>query len=200
MKEIYFVRHGQTLFNLQDKVQGFCDSPLTKTGVEVAKKLGKALKDIPFDAVYASTSERAFDTANYAMQNRDIQVVLDKRIKEFNFGTLEGELHESKVLLEGRSKDPLQLLIDGWVDVGGENLSMVHERIASFFEDIKDVDGKILIVSHGMWIAAALIYLDPSSLEMLASGVENCSVSKVIEKNGKYQVAYVNNTSLLKGE
>lgn len=200
MKEIYFIRHGQTLFNQQDKVQGWCDSPLTDKGIEVAKRLGKALKDYQFDAVYASTSERAFDTANYVMGHRGPQVILDKRIKEFNFGTLEGDLYESKVLVEGRASDPLQLMIDGWLDVGGENLAMVQERIASFFKEIEDVEGNILIVSHGMWIAAALLYLDSHSLEMLSDGVHNCSLSKVIEKDGKYEVVFVNDTSLLKEE
>ena len=57
MQELYFVRHGQTLFNVQDKVQGWCDSPLTNEGVEVAKRLGEALKDVHFDALYSSISE-----------------------------------------------------------------------------------------------------------------------------------------------
>lgn len=200
MKEIYLIRHGETLFNRQDKVQGWCDSPLTKKGVAVAKKLGEALKDVHFDAVFASTSERAFDTARYVIGQRDLEVKLDKRIKEFNFGELEGDLHESEVLVKGRSHDPLQLMIDGWLDVGGENLAIVQERIASFFHDIKDLEGKILIVSHGMWIAATLLYLDEASLALLQHGVSNCSISKVIEKEGQYHVVYVNDTSLLKGE
>ena len=58
------MRHGQTLFNLQHKIQGWCDAPLTQLGIEQAKIAGKYFKDnnITFDHAYSSTSERASDT------------------------------------------------------------------------------------------------------------------------------------------
>jgi len=49
---IYFARHGKTLFNSFDLVQGWADSPLTEQGIEVARYLGEGLKDIKFDAYY----------------------------------------------------------------------------------------------------------------------------------------------------
>jgi len=48
MLEIYLVRHGRTLFNEKDKVQGACDSPLTKEGRQQAENVGNGMKDIPF--------------------------------------------------------------------------------------------------------------------------------------------------------
>ena len=55
----YVVRHGQTLFNVLQKVQGWCDSPLTEQGVAVARKLGAGLAATPFSAAYSSDSGRA---------------------------------------------------------------------------------------------------------------------------------------------
>ena len=63
-KTLYLMRHGQTLFNLQHKIQGWCDSPLTELGIKQAKVAGKWFKDhdITFDHAYSSTSERCCDT------------------------------------------------------------------------------------------------------------------------------------------
>ena len=56
------MRHGQTLFNLQQKIQGWCDSPLTELGIKQAKAAGECLKNVDFDHYYCSTSERCSDT------------------------------------------------------------------------------------------------------------------------------------------
>ena len=58
MKDLYLMRHGETLFNQRRKIQGWCDSPLTKKGIEQAKKARELLKDIHFDHCYSSTAER----------------------------------------------------------------------------------------------------------------------------------------------
>ena len=59
------MRHGETLFNTQKRVQGWCDSPLTENGILQAEQAKQyfAKKGISFDAVYSSTQERATDTA-----------------------------------------------------------------------------------------------------------------------------------------
>ena len=64
VKKLYLMRHGQTLFNLQNKIQGWCDSPLTELGQYQAKVAGQYFKDhqITFDHAYCSTSERCSDT------------------------------------------------------------------------------------------------------------------------------------------
>ena len=58
-KTIYLMRHGETLFNQQHRVQGFCDSPLTEKGIAQAKQAGAYFKEqgIVFDGAYASTQE-----------------------------------------------------------------------------------------------------------------------------------------------
>lgn len=63
-KVLYLMRHGQTLFNLQHKIQGWCDSPLTDLGIKQAQVASEYFKTnhIIFDHAYSSTSERACDT------------------------------------------------------------------------------------------------------------------------------------------
>ena len=80
MKKInfYYVRHGETIFNVKNLSQGSCDSPLTKKGIEQANKTKELLKDIHFNKVFSSSSERATDTA-YEGENRKI---FENRIKQ----------------------------------------------------------------------------------------------------------------------
>ena len=88
--DFYYVRHGKTLFNELGRMQGYCDSPLTERGIEIAKEAREELKDIDFDKAYCSTSERCVDTASIVLEGRDIPIIYTKGLKEMNFGTYEG--------------------------------------------------------------------------------------------------------------
>lgn len=89
MKTVYLVRHGQTLFNQQHKIQGFCDSPLTDLGIQQAKIARSYLEknEITFQAAFTSTSERAVDTLELLT---DQPYERRKNLREWNFGSYEG--------------------------------------------------------------------------------------------------------------
>ena len=91
-KTLYLMRHGQTLFNLRHKVQGWCDAPLTDFGIYQAKVAGKYFKDagITFEDAYSYTQERACDTLELVTDGK-IPYKRVKGLKEWNFGTFEGE-------------------------------------------------------------------------------------------------------------
>lgn len=86
---IYVLRHGITQWNKLKKVQGAMDIPLAPEGIELAKRTGEALKDVPFDICFTSPLARARQTAHYVLGNRQIPVIEDKRIQEIDFGVLE---------------------------------------------------------------------------------------------------------------
>ncbi|MDR1095987.1 MAG: histidine phosphatase family protein [Spirochaetaceae bacterium] len=92
---IYAVRHGQTIFNLMDRVQGISDGILTERGITGAVNMGKGLRDVPFRAVYSSDLKRASETARLAMaENRATQkwTVIEKpELREVSFGIFEGD-------------------------------------------------------------------------------------------------------------
>lgn len=89
-KTIYFVRHGETLFNKLGKIQGACDSPLTERGIKQAGIAKRYFEEegIHFDAAYSSTQERASDTLELITDQPYERL---KGIKEWNFGLYEGE-------------------------------------------------------------------------------------------------------------
>ena len=84
--EIYFVRHGQTIWNVEKRFQGLSDSPLTELGITQAKLLGKKLKDIKFDKFYSTSLKRANDTANYIKGDRDQEVEILMISLKFQWG------------------------------------------------------------------------------------------------------------------
>lgn len=191
MLEIVMVRHGKTLFNEKDRVQGWCDSPLTKMGKKQAQNVGRHLADIPFTLAFSSPSERASDTCEAIIGDK-LPIQLDKRLKEFNFGYLEGDMNAS--LLKPGISDFEEFVKIGWVEEGGENGAMVMERITSFFEELitKYQEETILLVSHGMWLDYALKYIMKENY--VSHQIQNCSVTKVRYQDGKWQIIEIGNT------
>lgn len=96
---IYVVRHGKTMLNTTDRVQGWSDAVLTPAGEEVVTAAGVGLKEINFQSAYSSDSGRAMQTANLILEENesasDLKLNTDERFREFNFGTYEGDLNHT---------------------------------------------------------------------------------------------------------
>src|SRR5699024_8017728 len=141
MKSVYLIRHGQTLFNKQKKIQGFCDSPLTELGIQQAAIAGKHVLDLDlkFDDAHSSTSERACDTLELIA---DVPYKRIKGLREWNFGDLEAE---------GEHLNPPLPYGDFFVQFRGEDESDFQHRINTTITELtKESDGEnILMVSHG---------------------------------------------------
>lgn len=170
MLEIYLVRHGQTLFNEKDMVQGVCDSPLTQLGKEQAQSSALYLRDVAFTKWYSSPSLRAVDTGEAINQYHHLDVQLDRRLMEMNFGHFEGD--KNAVLWENRSMPFEKILEIGWVGAGGENEAMVAKRISSFFDEmISTLENEVVLVTgHGMWLRQAMGMLNKD--EQLAKRIK----------------------------
>lgn len=93
--EVYLVRHGETMFNQLNKVQGWCDSPLTVKGIDDLKRTARALAQVHFDNMYSSDLKRAIDTV-HLMKNANTvsQIGKIRKLPEFRevfFGSFEGD-------------------------------------------------------------------------------------------------------------
>lgn len=195
----YLVRHGETLFNTRRLAQGWCDSPLTGEGIAQAEALGRGLAEVEFLAAYSSTSERAVDTAELALDGRGLPVFRSKEFREMNFGLLEGE--DGKLLFDDFEKR----FREGWKDVEGETWEELEERAMRGLEGIArqygDRDGNILISTHGMTVmqlAKAAGADSAAYREYEASGhrgLDNCSVTLLAWEGGRYELLRVNDTS-----
>lgn len=87
---VSIVRHGETEWNLADKMQGVSDSPLTPKGISLAKELGEKLAGMTFSKIYTSDLGRAYDTAKYINEKLGLEIILEPRLRERNMGIFEG--------------------------------------------------------------------------------------------------------------
>lgn len=142
-KTLYLMRHGETLFNKQKKIQGWCDAPLTELGIKQAEIASEYFveNNVVLDHAYSSTSERACDTLEIVTRYKMPYTRL-KGLKEWNFGAFEGK---DEYL---NPKLPYGDFFKAW---GGEGEMELRERVSKTIKEIMDKDDHnvVLAVSHG---------------------------------------------------
>src|SRR5690625_7493165 len=82
---VYLTRHGETVWNTKKLMQGWKDSPLTDKGVKQARQLSLRLSDVPLNAIYSSTSDRAVNTAEIIKRERPLIVIKIDNLREHYF-------------------------------------------------------------------------------------------------------------------
>ncbi|MCM3738004.1 phosphoglycerate mutase family protein [Bacillus cytotoxicus] len=211
---LYITRHGKTMLNASERVQGWADSPLVEIGVEVAKNLGNGLKDIQFVNAYSSDSGRAIETANLVLKcNEPSTLNLEQRkdLRELNFGIFEGDKNENMQKMIGvvagvKSADELmRFSIEEIVNCiamaddtnQAEDWKTFSTRIKRELDKISEETtqnggGNVLVVSHGITITALVAMIDSSKIIL---GLENASVTKILYKNGEYTIESVGDMS-----
>lgn len=184
-KILYLMRHGQTLFNVRRKVQGWCDAPLTKLGIEQALIAGEYFKrnNITFDHAYSSTSERACDTLE-SVSNMPYKRV--KGLKEWNFGTFEGESEDL---------NPPLPYGDFFVKYGGEDEFELRNRVAETLYSImkNDDHNTVLAVSHGAACRQFMRYWAHTSDVDQKERLGNCCILKFEFDNDEFKLIEIIN-------
>lgn len=159
---IYFTRHGETLWNLEHRFQGWKDSELTDIGVKRAELLGKRLENVKIDKIFTSPIKRAKRTAELIRGNKDIEVIEVEGLKEISFGKWEGmtseEINSCKEYIE--ELDNLFNRPYSYKSFEGENIKDFTKRLYKAVEDIMNDNGDkdILIVTHGMCVRYLIAY------------------------------------------
>ena len=151
--ELWLIRHGETDWNTQGRIQGFADQPLNANGISQAQRLAARLAGVRFDAVYASDLERARLTAQTALPGAELQ--LDQRLRELSYGVLEGKAWASMSADEAAvaahwHEDPYGRRVPG-----GESYGDLMERVEAFRSDLP-ASGRVAAFSHGGTIRSAL--------------------------------------------
>jgi probable phosphoglycerate mutase len=168
---VYLTRHGQTEWNVQQRMQGHQDSPLTPLGVQQAQWLGRGLQDVQLDAVYASSSPRTLCTAELILGERDreIPVTACDEFKEICMGGWEG--CESSAI---KQSDPEQYRYF-WEDpgkfgiAGSETFAGVQERALAKLQELVDrhTGQTLLIVTHTVVIKVLMAHFETRAMEKL---------------------------------
>ena len=189
--KIYFVRHGETIWNKEKKIQGQSDIPLNEYGKELGYITAEALKDIPFDIVYTSPLIRAKETAQILVQNRNLEIHEDNRLTEMSFGEGEGEsLPEIHAHPEMKLHDFIHNPGEYTPPAGGETFEELYNRCKNFIEEVilpaEKKYNTMLIVGHGALIRGMIHYINnrPTKDFWIVTH-KNCSVTIADCTNGK---------------
>ena len=163
MLTLSLVRHGQTQYNAQQRLQGWCDSPLTPQGLHGVRTTAAFLCDHPFTAAYVSPSGRAQDTAREILAyHPSTPLFTDPDLREFGFGDLEAR-PEAELLARYDPETMFTGVLHGRFTgiPGGETGPEFLARVGSAFTRIEATHtGHVLVVSHGLSLRAYLTMID----------------------------------------
>lgn len=186
---IYITRHSKTLWNQERRLQGRKDSPLAKEGIDNAHALKTYISNISFDCVLTSPIKRAYDTAKILTFNP----IVDERLKEMDFGILEGKKIEDILKTDFVVYDNMWNHPEIFERIeDGESYDEVQVRVKSFLDDLKKKNYQnVLIVTHGMLfinLCAYMMGLKRHEFILINQQVvDGCSLTLFVEENGLYK-------------
>lgn len=145
------IRHGETAWNVDNRIQGQLDIGLNEVGVWQAKQVAQALSDEPIDTIYASDLSRAWQTAQAIAEVAACPLQPDPGLRERGFGEFEGltyaeiEATWPDMSRQWRQREPL------WSPPGGESLVVMRERVLTTVTRLaaQHIGGQIVLVAHG---------------------------------------------------
>ena len=200
--KIYLIRHGQTDWNLEGKIQGRHDVSLNETGSKQAELLAMGMDKRPVVQIFSSRQKRALETAQAVGRRQHVAVTVVDGLEEVEFGEWEGKTwdeisREYPEEFKVWCTEPAEI-----VPPGGESRPQIYRRIGNALKEIlRRSRGDIAIVSHG----AALAYMVSIMLEKELGDhdeiiVKNASISTVEydRETGKFHMAEANDVSHLK--
>lgn len=207
--KLYLIRHGQTEWNVERRMQGWQDSPLTSVGVEAAEALGRYLKDTKIDHVYCSTSGRASKTAELICKGRDIKPVELDELRELCMGKWEGVKIDEITKLDTLRHD--QFLNDPMRFDGGSGESFldIMSRTKEFLADLVSKHGEsndqILVVTHTVTIKAFILnilgktaahiwetpHIHPVSMTLVDYGIHSSTQDEALQSGKHFKIEAV---------
>ena len=170
---IYFVRHGQTVWNVENKICGATDSPLTELGHEQAIQTGKNIlaEGIQADEILYSPLVRAADTAKHISEMTGIPARMEPRLIEQNFGKWESTPRDGLDFKAAKGEFANRY-------EGGESMLHLAQRIYNLLDDLRaDQDKTYILVAHnGISRMVHSYFYEMTNDEFAAFGIKNCAV------------------------
>ena len=172
MPHIYFARHGQTVWNVENKICGTTDIELTEKGHEQAELLGRKIleEDIKIDRILYSPLIRAAETARHVSEITGIPMECEERLKEQCFGKYEGTPRDGAEFAVAKT-----YFINSYE--GGESMLRLAQRIYNLLDELKNDERTFLLVAHnGISRVIRSYFYDMTNEEYAEFGVGNCEI------------------------
>jgi probable phosphoglycerate mutase len=151
--KLCLIRHGETAWNAERRLQGHTDIPLNTKGIQQARQMAQAIKNtrLSFDALYTSDLKRAADTANAIVELFGIEARVDSALRERHFGALQGlTIQEAPLLQPAIWQAHIARDLEHEL-AGGESIEQFAIRVQTVLDKIQEQHSgqTILLVSHG---------------------------------------------------
>lgn len=148
---IIAVRHGETAWNVDTRIQGQLDIELNAIGVRQAKRVGQALANEQIDAIYASDLQRAWQTAQAIAQVSGSPLHPQPLLRERDFGIFQGKTYAQVQDLWPEDSKRWRERQPHWAPAGGESLDAVYQRVGRVATSLAraHLGGQIVLVAHG---------------------------------------------------
>ncbi len=152
MTHLILIRHGETLWNRERRMQGQRDSPLTDTGMHQARCLGRRLADLSFSVLYSSDLGRAYETARSVAGVTGHDIAAEPRLRERHFGVFEGLTTDEIASRFPAEYDCFKSRNPAYVIPGGESAQQFRDRCLAVLEDIAERHSgeTVAVVTHGL--------------------------------------------------
>lgn len=181
---LFIIRHGQTDWNVQHRLQGSTDIPLNEYGISQAERLAQRLKEEQFAAVYSSPLSRAYETAKIATKHhQNIPITKVSHLAEFNLGRFEGKTYqetESELDWDKFFKDD-EYRVQLGIEAKHETKNWVETEMQSIVQ--KHKNQSILFSTHGAkkrYLLKLLFSHHPESVSLIENTpLGNCAISIV---------------------
>lgn len=170
--KIYVARHGQTEWNVLNKICGITDIDLTDLGREQAQQLADVVAQYPIDRIICSTMRRAMQTAQACADRLNVPMHADARLFEQNYGIFEGMPRDTQAFLENKRQFATRY-------PQGESQLQAAHRVYGFLDDmIAQFQGEdVLLVCHGGVCRLIRTYfMDMSTDEFTSYSPANCQL------------------------
>lgn len=190
--KLYFIRHGETEWNAENRMQGRLDSGLTLKGKNDARLLGERLKNTAFERIISSPSIRTLETARLIGGMKKNKIETDERLLEIHLGDWQG-----KTQAEIEKSFPSQFYSywhkpERYQNQQGESFLDVKNRAAAFLDDLKTTtsSGNVLIVTHGVVIKTLYLLARNASIERIWEPpvIDGTSLTLIGIQDGKLEL------------
>ncbi len=162
--DLYLIRHGQSIGNISGNVYGKTDYPLTEKGIRQAELACKYFEELEVDYVYSSPLVRARVIGEAIAEDHKLEVFIDDRLTEMDFGIYEDVAIEEIRKIKNRDEyiDIISPFSNAYIEAG-DNHNDFRERIKSFInsliQEIGDTDKKVVCTCHQGIIRVAMQHL-----------------------------------------
>jgi broad specificity phosphatase PhoE len=197
---LYLVRHGESTYNAENRIQGQSDVPLSELGRRQGQAVAEALAAMPIEAVYSSPLCRASDTAQPIAGRHGLQVCTDPRLMELNVGVFANRLRSE--LADEYPAELTQWLggDEDFVIPGGESRRQLTQRGCEAIRSIVAAGHReVVIVTHGGLLSATLRRLLKLVEPLPPFALQNGSITRIaVDGDGRFSLAALNDVGHLR--